>query len=98
MRYGFNTLVKHLNEIDLLPLLDSEGGPFTMFAPTDEAFKTLNPEIFRVVDAADNGWGILQHDVVRDFIPESSITNGMVISNILDPDYRIKITFNNDQV
>ena len=40
----------HLAEVNVIaPGLESQGGPFTIFAPTDEAFQSLNPDLVRAI-------------------------------------------------
>lgn len=81
-----------------MPLLASQGGPFTIFAPTDEAFQSLNPEIHRSI-VLNNDWvNIVRHGIVRQIIPESSIRNGLVLSDGLSPEFPISFNVNDDKV
>ena len=96
-RYGFNTFLKNLNEAGLIPTLASEGGPFTVFAPTDEAFEALNPDLVRAIEAM--GWGrSLKYLIVRQAIPESSIRNGLVLDNTLRLGYAFNLSVSGYQV
>jgi len=85
-QHGFNILLGNLNEVDLIPGLDSQGGPFTIFAPTDEAFKALGPELFPafLLRSKDTKGRMLQNLIVREAIPKSSIYNGLVLDAFLD--------------
>ncbi len=67
---GLNTFIKHLDEVGLTPTLASEGGPFTVFALTDEAFQAIHPDMYQVITA--RGWrnGI---SFVKPFLNRASV-------------------------
>ena len=95
-RYGFNTLLKNLNKAGLISTLASEGGPYTIFAPTDEAFEVLNPDFAQAAEARN--WGILRAHIVRHAIPESSIRNGTQFNDTLRLGLGITLSVNDEQV
>ena len=95
-RYGFNSLLKNFNKAGLIPTLSSEGGPYTVFAPTNEAFEALNPDFALAAEARN--WGILRTHIVRHAIPESSIRNGTQFNDTLRLGLGITLSVNDEQV
>lgn len=96
-RYGFNALLKYLEVAGLIPTLASEGGPFTIFAPTDEAFEALGPDLMRAIEL--RGWGRpLKRLIIRQEILESDIRDGVVFNNTLRLGLVHKLNVNDKQV
>ena len=96
-RYGFNALLKNFNKAGLIPTLSSEGGPYTVFAPTNEAFEALNPDAVLAIEAVGWGRGLKRH-IVRHLIPESSIRNGAQFNDTLRLGYEINVSVNDKGV
>lgn len=84
----FSTLVSQLNRAGQPNFVDILGGvgPFTVFAPTNDAFTLLNTELapggIAGVSAA-NITKVLQYHVVSGNILAASLTNGQVINTVL---------------
>ncbi|MBS3749814.1 MAG: fasciclin domain-containing protein, partial [Candidatus Thermoplasmatota archaeon] len=72
---NFKTLVKAVQEAGLVDTLAGEG-PFTIFAPTDEAFSKL-PEgtIEELLKNKEKLTDILTYHVVADRVMADSVTN-----------------------
>ena len=72
---NFKTLVKAVQEAGLVDTLESEG-PFTVFAPTDEAFAKL-PEgtIENLLNDKDKLTDILTYHVVPDKVTSDAVVN-----------------------
>lgn len=72
---NFKTLVKAVQEAGLVDTLSGEG-PFTIFAPTDEAFSKL-PEgtIEELLKNKEKLTDILTYHVVADKVMANSVTN-----------------------
>jgi len=96
-RFGFNSLLKNFNKAGLIPTLSSEGGPYTVFAPTDEAFAAIPPDAVLAIEAVGWGRGLKRH-IVRHLIPESSIRNGAQFNDTLRLGYEINISVNDKGV
>lgn len=93
---GFSTLVTAVQEAGLADLLSSEG-PFTVFAPTDDAFDAL-PEgtVAGLVEDAQNGGTQLAdilklHVVAGAAVASGDLTDGQVI-NTENGDLTVSIT------
>jgi uncharacterized surface protein with fasciclin (FAS1) repeats len=75
---GFSTLVAALTEADLVDTLNSEG-PFTVFAPTDEAFAALPPGLLEALLLPENRdvlVKILTYHVVPGQVMAADVTDG----------------------
>ena len=94
----FNILLQHLSEANLTATLSSVvGGPYTLFAPTDEAFQALDPDTSLAIGR--RGWAtLLKHHVVRQVITESDIQNGASYNNTLQLAYVLNIDVDNKVV
>ncbi|HEY9657560.1 MAG TPA: fasciclin domain-containing protein, partial [Allocoleopsis sp.] len=76
----FQTLVSALTEAQLAEVLQGEG-PFTVFAPTDEAFAALPPGILDELMKPENREilvKILKYHVVPGAVASSDLTSGEV--------------------
>lgn len=77
---SFNTLVTALQEAELVDTLKGEG-PFTVFAPTDEAFAALPPGTLEKLLAPENKEvlvKILTYHVVAGSVTSKDLTTGNV--------------------
>lgn len=77
---SFQTLVAALTEAELTEVLQGEG-PFTVFAPTDEAFEALPPGSVEKLLQPENRAllvQILQYHVVSGAYPSTELTSGEV--------------------
>ena len=82
---------KLLTQVDLIQILDSLGGPFTLLLPTEEAFSSLKRETYqRIVN--DNT--LLRQILARHILRSAaySIYDGMIFSDTLQGD--ASVTFN----
>ncbi len=85
---NLKTLTTALQAADLVEKLESPG-PFTIFAPTDEAFATLTPNI---LDDQARFFDLLLHHVVAGRIPTSTLTSGTTFTSLLGDDLTISIS------
>jgi uncharacterized surface protein with fasciclin (FAS1) repeats len=78
----FDTLVAALITTDLIETLKGEG-PFTMFAPTDEAFDLLNQtyltDLFNDIDTLTN---VLSYHVISGKIMSTDLIDGMTATTL----------------
>ena len=77
---GFSTLVAAVGAADLVDTLNSEG-PFTVFAPTDEAFAALPPGVLDALLLPENKetlTKILTYHVVPGAVMAADVTDGDV--------------------
>ena len=77
---SFETLVAAVQAADLVETLNSEG-PFTVFAPTDEAFTALPEGILDTLLLPENKEAltqILTYHVLSGEVPSSEVTTGAV--------------------
>lgn len=77
---SFNTLVAALKAADLVDVLSGEG-PFTVFAPTDEAFAALPEGTVEALLKPENKAllvKILKYHVVAGEVPSTAIQSGKV--------------------
>lgn len=77
---GFSTLVAAVTAADLVDTLNSDG-PFTVFAPTDEAFAALPPGILDALLLPENKDAlvkILTYHVVPGKVMAADVTDGAV--------------------
>lgn len=77
---GFSTLVAAVGAADLVDTLNSEG-PFTVFAPTDDAFAALPPGVLDALllpENKDTLTEILTYHVVPGAVMAADVTDGDV--------------------
>jgi uncharacterized surface protein with fasciclin (FAS1) repeats len=77
---GFSTLVTAVSAADLVDTLNGEG-PFTVFAPTDEAFAALPPGVLDALLLPENKdvlTKILTYHVVSGQVMAADVTDGDV--------------------
>lgn len=77
---GFSTLVAAVGAADLVDTLNSEG-PFTVFAPTDDAFAALPPGVLDALllpENKDTLTKILTYHVVPGAVMAADVTDGDV--------------------
>ncbi|MBG7631821.1 MAG: fasciclin domain-containing protein, partial [Bacteroidetes bacterium] len=73
-----STLVSAIVAADLTSVL-AEGGPFTVFAPTNEAFAKLDPQILNnIISTPSLLTALLQYHVVSGKVTSSQLSNGAV--------------------
>ena len=73
-----DTLVAALSHVGLVATLQSPG-PFTVFAPTDQAFANAGIDIadFDTQEEKDRLTDILTYHVIDGEVPSSAVTDGM---------------------
>lgn len=77
---SFNTLVAAIQAADLVETLSGEG-PFTVFAPTDEAFEALPEGVLDKLLLPENQGVLVQiltYHVVSGEVPASAVETGVV--------------------
>merc|ERR1712176_1533699 len=82
---NFNTLVAALDAVDLVGALSAPNGPFTVFAPNDQAFEALPPGVLECLlenpkDLSD----ILLYHVVSGEAFSTDLSNGQRVPTLLD--------------
>jgi len=90
---SLSTLVAAVTEANLVDTLNSDG-PFTVFAPTDEAFAALLSELGVTADellARDDLGDILTYHVVPAKALSGDLTDGQVITTVQGQDLTVKI-------
>lgn len=78
---GFNKLADVLEQAPELETILNEGGPFTLLAPTDEAFEALPPDALKELMQPQNKQKLarlLSYHLVADRITEKDIAAGKV--------------------
>ena len=84
---SFTTLVAALGAADLVGPLSDPNGPFTVFAPTDEAFDALPNGLVECLLEPDNKGAlsaILTYHVVSGQVLSTDLMNGMVVPTFLE--------------
>jgi uncharacterized surface protein with fasciclin (FAS1) repeats len=84
---AFATLVAALGAADLVGAISSPNGPFTVFAPTDNAFAALPDGLIGCLLEEENQpvlTKILLYHVVRSQVLSSDLTDGMKAPTLLD--------------
>ncbi len=77
---GFSTLATALTAADLVTTLQGDG-PFTVFAPTDEAFEALNQTwLTNLLDDVENLTKVLTYHVVSGKVMSTDLSNGTVVT------------------
>lgn len=75
---GFSTLATALTAADLVSTLQGDG-PFTVFAPTDEAFNALNQTwLTELIEDVDNLTKVLTYHVVNGKVMAADLENSTV--------------------
>jgi uncharacterized surface protein with fasciclin (FAS1) repeats len=90
---SFNTLVAAVTAADLVATLSSEG-PFTVFAPTDEAFAALpagTVESLVLPENKEKLSGILTYHVVAGKVMSGDLSDGMTAKTVNGSEINIKI-------
>ncbi|XP_042882498.1 transforming growth factor-beta-induced protein ig-h3-like [Penaeus japonicus] len=88
---GFSTLVDLVTKAGLADTLSNQG-PFTVFAPIDEAFKALDPNLVNyLVSNTDELKNVLLYHVVPASVPSSSLSNDQVANSVQGAALRINL-------
>jgi PGF-CTERM protein len=88
---NFNTLVEAVQEAGLVDTLSSPG-PFTVFAPTDEAFAKVPSAVMDTLMADKTLLtSVLTYHVVPGEVMSSDLVNGMSVKTVEGSDVRITI-------
>ncbi|WP_249871629.1 fasciclin domain-containing protein [Oceanobacillus saliphilus] len=90
---NFNTLIAALEKAGLVDTLKGEG-PFTVFAPTDEAFEMLLKELGITAEellARDDLKEILLYHVVPDKVMSGDLKDGMKVKTLADKKVKISL-------
>lgn len=90
---SFNTLVAAITAAELVATLSSEG-PFTVFAPTDEAFAALPAGTVNTLVQPENKdqlTGILTYHVVAGKVMSSDLSDGMTTKTLNGAEITIKL-------
>ena len=89
---SFNTLVSALEAAGLVDTLKGEG-PFTVFAPTDEAFaKIPEDQIQALLANKTQLTEVLTYHVVAGSVMSSDLENGMMVETLQGGDLSINTT------
>jgi transforming growth factor-beta-induced protein len=98
---GFSTLVDAVTAAGLAPTLaDCTAGPFTVFAPTNEAFAALDPELLADALADPSGLltDILTYHVVPGILNASAVTSSSSLTTLQGGDIAVNGTVLNGSV
>ncbi|WP_428910584.1 fasciclin domain-containing protein [Niallia sp. Krafla_26] len=90
---NFNTLITALEKAGLVDTLKGEG-PFTVFAPTDEAFEMLLKELDITAEellARDDLKKILLYHVVPGKVMSGDLKDGMKVKTLADEKVKISL-------
>ena len=90
---NFNTLIAALEKADLVDTLKG-GGPFTVFAPTDEAFELLLKKLDITAEellARDDLKEILLYHVVPGKVMSGDLKDGMKVKTLADKEVKISL-------
>jgi uncharacterized surface protein with fasciclin (FAS1) repeats len=89
---NFNTLVKALQTAGLVDTLKGEG-PFTVFAPTDEAFAEILPDQLNALMANKAQLTpVLTYHIVPGKLMSTELMNGMMVKTILGENLVISLS------
>ena len=94
---SFNTLVKAVTAADLVETLKSKG-PFTVFAPSDEAFSALDPNLLADLLKSENKnklTGILTFHVLAGKVMSSDITGTIETATVNGQKVTVKKSYGN---
>jgi len=101
---GLKTLVAALTAADLASTFaDAKSGPFTVFAPTDDAFSALNTPELNLVECLvkpankDVLTSVLEFHVHSGAVLSTELTNGMDVSTLLKGE-DLTVTIDGDSV
>jgi uncharacterized surface protein with fasciclin (FAS1) repeats len=89
----FNTLVTAITEADLVEALKAEG-PFTVFAPTDEAFAALPEGVLDgLLENTDELKNVLLYHVVSGKVMAADVVglDGEMVETLLGEDVMVKV-------
>merc|ERR1719215_842926 len=92
---SFNTLVAALSATDLVGALSEPNGPFTVFAPTDEAFDALPDGLVTCLLEPDNKGAltsILTYHVVSGQVLSTDLEDGMTATTLQGEDVTVDLT------
>ncbi|XP_042882491.1 transforming growth factor-beta-induced protein ig-h3-like isoform X2 [Penaeus japonicus] len=88
---GFSQLVDLVVTAGLAETV-SNGGPFTIFAPTNKAFKALDPELVNSLLAdTEKLKSVLLYHVVPGTVRSSDLSDGLMATTVQGEDLRINI-------
>ena len=82
---AFTTLVTALGAADLVGALSAPNGPFTVFAPTDDAFAALPAELIACVLEPENVdvlTSLLTYHVVEGSVLSTDLVDGMMAETL----------------
>ena len=85
---NLETITTALQAADLVEKLKS-AGPFTLFAPTDEAFAALDPAL---LDDPARFFDLLLYHIVAGRLPTATLINGAAFTTLLGDDLTITVT------
>jgi len=91
----FNTLVAALGAADLVDALSDPNGPFTVFAPTDDAFAALPEELVTCLlepENKDSLTAILTYHVVDGQVLSTDLTDGMMAPTLQGEDVTVDLS------
>ena len=94
---SFNTLVKAVTAADLVETLKSKG-PFTVFAPSDEAFSALDPNLLADLLKSENKnklTGILTFHVLAGKVMSSDISGTIEAATVNGQNVTVKKSYGN---
>ncbi|XP_047472767.1 transforming growth factor-beta-induced protein ig-h3-like [Penaeus chinensis] len=91
---GFSQLVDLVVTAGLADTV-SNGGPFTIFAPTNEAFQALDPELVKSLLAdPEKLKSVLLYHVVPGTVLSSALSDGLMAASVEGGDLRVNIKSN----
>ena len=85
-----NTLVDALSASDLVTTLQGDG-PFTVFAPTDQAFADAGIDMDFIANQGELIYDILLYHVVSGVVPSSAVTDGLVAGAVNGDDLTFSV-------
>ncbi len=85
-----NTLVDALSASDLVTTLQGDG-PFTVFAPTDQAFADAGIDMEFIANQGELIYDILLYHVVSGEVPSSAVTDGLVAGAVNGDDLTFSV-------
>ena len=94
---SFNTLVKAVTAADLVETLKSKG-PFTVFAPSDDAFSALDPNLLTDLLKSENKdklTGILTFHVLAGKVMSSDISGTIEATTVNGQKVTVKKSYGN---
>jgi uncharacterized surface protein with fasciclin (FAS1) repeats len=91
---NFKTLIKAIQEAGLFDTLSSDG-PFTLFAPTDEAFSKLPAGVLDdIINDKERLTNLLTNHIIQDQVLADRVTNLKNIDNVNGKKISIKTSKN----